>query len=141
MSTLEAPAPSTALVPTQKHLSTFRLVLEETGRFLLTGFIGAQPTMGIPGNRHDEERAAEFPSPDAAWRVSRILHERMKARTDEMGQAPPPRLTCTERPWDTTTPKGSFAAWDAIQRMDRTSVEIGRLDATSIPAWMRTVKP
>lgn len=123
--------------PVAAPLSTYRLVLPETGRFLVSGFCAPSPSMGVTGNKSDEERAAEFSCEATAHRVSLRLWERMKARTDLLALPAPPRMLAVECCWDS----GSFEAWDAMTRMDRTSIEVGRLEAANIAAWMKAVKP
>lgn len=113
--------------------TTFRIAVgnaesETTGRYLYRSFSAPAPRFGT-----DDAECAEFPCFETALRISLKLEEAMNRRLRAMRLPPACNLVITESKWQGQ----SFDWWNALQRMDRTSIETGRYEATLLPAFMR----
>lgn len=108
---------------------TYRIEIQGTGRVLVTGFSSPAPSF----RADPRKEAAEFSNEATAIRVARKLESDMAERTRAMGLPDPATLVVVQAVWDD---KG-IEAWDAVQRLDRTSVEVGRFEANYLPFSIR----
>lgn len=118
-----------AIQPTTYPFRTWRIEVQGTGRVLLTGFSSPSPSF-----RTDPRKdAAEFSNEATAHRIARKLENAMNERCRAMNLPDAATLCVTEAIWDDR----GIEAWDAVQRLDRTSVEVGRFEAAYLPFNMR----
>lgn len=130
---LPTPAALAAADPKPEAFRTWRVEVENTGRILMTGFSSPSTRFSAtPG-----KEAAEFTSELTARRVMGALYVAMVERCAALRMDPPARLIVTESKWDDT----GIDAWDALMRADRTSVEVGRFEASVLPFSLRTSAP